>query len=387
MTIQISENSPTAIVVGASLAGMSAAIGLAKIGMKVDLIDKQEPQTRQGAVIGLAPNGYKALKEIVGKDSCAMTRLDEIGLPIDGGGLMMPWREVRDILFEEVKGSANIRFRGGLNVSEVDDCSTNPNVKVKFSNSDLVLEGSVLVGADGVNSTMRRILGLPCATQVGTTVWRGNVDAVKIGSKLSYLLNKGLVPLHCKEGESFVTTYNFNDKIPGMIAWCVSSKKRMAENCRQPLSLFETMSDRGVFELLQELFDESSKESIEKSSQLSVIDFRSIDDWAPSGGWGGKGRVTLIGDSAHALRPTNGQGVAMAFEDSVILSRTLRAQICDLHNFSFCDDALRNFESERLGRVKVIWGDQWERAEAGYKSPKSVGPWTDEYRQWLHAGV
>jgi 2-polyprenyl-6-methoxyphenol hydroxylase-like FAD-dependent oxidoreductase len=34
-----------------------------------------------------------------------------------------------------------------------------------------------------------------------------------------------------------------------------------------------------------------------------------------------KGRVVLIGDAAHALRPTFGQGAALALEDAVTLAR------------------------------------------------------------------
>ena len=272
MTIQMSEKIPTAIVIGASLAGMSAALALAKIGMKVELIDKRETETRQGAVIGLAANGYKAIKEILGKESCVMATLDDKGLPMDGGSLMMPWAVIREALCEQIKASANIQFRGGLNLSEFDDCPRNRKVKVKFSNSDLVLEGDLLVGADGVYSTMRKILGLPCATKAGSTVWRGSVDSVKVGSKLSSLLDKGLVPLMYKEGESYVTVYNFHDKIPGKICWSVSTKDPRAEQCQHPFVLFETIEDKDMTDVIRELFDESSRESIEKSFQLSVID-------------------------------------------------------------------------------------------------------------------
>mmetsp|Transcript_14200 Transcript_14200/g.21820 ORF Transcript_14200/g.21820 Transcript_14200/m.21820 type:complete len:385 (-) Transcript_14200:118-1272(-) len=384
----MSEKIPTAIVIGASLAGMSAALGLAKIGVKVELIDKRETETRQGAVIGLAANGYKAIEEIVGKDSCVMARLDDIGLPISGTeSLMLPWAVIRDALFEQIKANANIQFRGGLSLSGFDDCPKNPKVKVMFSNSDLVLEGDLLVGADGVYSTVRRILGLPCATQIGSTTWRGTVDSVKVGSKLSPLLDKGLMPLNCKEGESYVIVFNFHDKIPGKISWAVSSKDRRAEHCQHPFVLFETIEDRDMADVIKELFDESSRESTEKSFQLSVIDLKSVSDWSTSGGWGGKGRVTLIGDAAHALRPTFGQGVSMAFEDSVVLSRTLKALVFDLQEFSCCDDALRKFEKERLERVKVIWEDQWITAEAGYKNPEKIKPWTEEYRKWLYDGV
>ena len=42
-----------------------------------------------------------------------------------------------------------------------------------------------------------------------------------------------------------------------------------------------------------------------------------------------KGRVTLLGDSAHAMLATFGQGANMAFEDAYVLSRWLRAKAND----------------------------------------------------------
>jgi hypothetical protein len=40
--------------------------------------------------------------------------------------------------------------------------------------------------------------------------------------------------------------------------------------------------------------------------------------------WGGRGRVTLIGDAAHAMRAASGQGSSMAFEDVCVLTRAIQ---------------------------------------------------------------
>ena len=39
---------------------------------------------------------------------------------------------------------------------------------------------------------------------------------------------------------------------------------------------------------------------------------------------GGKGRITLIGDAAHVIHPTDGQGGSIAFEDAAVHSRLLK---------------------------------------------------------------
>ena len=91
-----------------------------------------------------------------------------------------------------------------------------------------------------------------------------------------------------------------------------------------------------------------------------------------SSGWGGTGRITLIGDAAHAVRPSSGLGGSVAFEDAVVLSRLL-ANINNENNNDDDDDnnnsnndsnhdlvadALRQFETQRFPRVRSISDDQ-----------------------------
>jgi len=56
--------------------------------------------------------------------------------------------------------------------------------------------------------------------------------------------------------------------------------------------------------------------------------------------------VTLIGDAAQAMRVTTGQGGSQAFEDAVMLARTLASE-------HFVPKGLHDFEVKRLRRVKT----------------------------------
>ncbi|DBA89383.1 TPA: hypothetical protein ACH3X2_004745 [Trebouxia sp. C0005] len=60
----------------------------------------------------------------------------------------------------------------------------------------------------------------------------------------------------------------------------------------------------------------------------------------------GRGRITLLGDAAHATIP-NGQGLSLAVEDAVVLAWHLKQQ-------GLCPSALRSYEHEQLKRVKII---------------------------------
>ena len=144
------------------------------------------------------------------------------------------------------------------------------------------------------------------------------------------------------------------------------------------VSTDERFSSRGIAFL-------EGKLTMTCSRAPKVVDFSNeVLEQLDNGGWGGRGRVTLLGDAAHAMRPTDGQGGNQAFEDAVVLSRTL------LHAFEkesvSIVEALREFEAIRLPRVKRIHDDQRERYEKRMRG-ESVGPMSKEFREWIEQGV
>src|SRR5919204_614831 len=66
-------------------------------------------------------------------------------------------------------------------------------------------------------------------------------------------------------------------------------------------------------------------------------------DRPPAERWG-EGRVTLLGDAAHPMSPTQGQGACQAIEDAVVLGKSLR-QHADVPT------ALRAYEQRRIPRT------------------------------------
>ena len=76
-----------------------------------------------------------------------------------------------------------------------------------------------------------------------------------------------------------------------------------------------------------------------------------------------KGHVTLLGDSAHAMLATFGQGANMAFEDAYVLARWLDASADDP------DAALAGYEAVRKPRATRI--QQLSRTEVHFKKVHS----------------
>lgn len=86
----------------------------------------------------------------------------------------------------------------------------------------------------------------------------------------------------------------------------------------------------------------------------------------PLRSWG-RGRVTLLGDAAHAMTPDLGQGAGQALEDAVVLAATLR-DADDL------DTSLRAYERARIARTTPI-----------VKRPRQLGQIASASRRWTSA--
>jgi 6-hydroxynicotinate 3-monooxygenase len=63
----------------------------------------------------------------------------------------------------------------------------------------------------------------------------------------------------------------------------------------------------------------------------------------------GSGRIFLLGDACHAMRPFMAQGAAMALEDSAILSRCLARP-----DISTIDDVFATYSASRTPRLKKV---------------------------------
>lgn len=370
------------IVIGAGPAGLACALGLSNVCEKVYLVEKQASFEKRGATFGMAKNGQLALEEL---SPDLMEHMREIGLKA-GNTLVFVWWEMRDAILKFVKQRTNIEMFCGEEFTRIDD--DDGGVKVTFQ-SGLELSADFVVGADGVHSQVRNALGLAPPIKSETTLFRGSLQVLDMASaELKGCLGKGMVPLAVdKPGNVYFVLFNFHERHPGRLAWVLSTSIDIQKDGQvTPFTLIdEYVTEEKDLHLMKEILRLSDKDHLEPYPKTSIIDLSGDTlDAYERGGWGGRGRITLIGDAAHAMRPTDGYGGSMAMEDAVVLTRILQN---NADQDVSIQDLLQTYESERLPRVKKVYDNQCERYDTRMQKGQRPGPQSQEFMDWLLAGV
>ncbi|XP_078165450.1 zeaxanthin epoxidase (ZEP) (ABA1) isoform X2 [Carex rostrata] len=228
-----------------------------------------------------------------------------------------------------------------LNDSNVVDFVDDGNkVTVTLENGQQ-FEGDLLVGADGIGSRVRKILfGPKDATYSGYTCYTGIADFVPpdietVGYRV-FLGHKQYF-VSSDVGAGKMQWYAFHNEPAGGTDPENGKKKRL-------LDIFGDWCDNAV--------------DLIKATDEEAILRRDIYDRAPTITWG-KGRVTLLGDSIHAMQPNLGQGGCMAIEDSYQLAVELEKAWVESSKTGTPVDvvsSLKRYEEERRLRVAIIHG-------------------------------
>mmetsp|Transcript_8802 Transcript_8802/g.19752 ORF Transcript_8802/g.19752 Transcript_8802/m.19752 type:complete len:404 (-) Transcript_8802:127-1338(-) len=394
----VPSNARNIIISGGGLAGLSTSLGLAKLGFHVDIIECRKEWLQQGSAFGLAANGRNALKELFPSPK-SLDLLVEKGIYVkEHDSYLLVWYMVRDALLEEVKKCSSIDIHMGKTIERYDDTSDQSEIEVvvkdvENANEKKKLTGSLLIAADGVYSNIREMAGLEPAKFATKTKWRGTIPHVPKGSILEPFLDKGILPLLMDEstkgmqtGHTLINMFNFHPKIHRKMTFVLNASVTDLPPGTHPKELFRKyMPDLYHQQILEEVYNLADDRELRYPLAMAVIELPEDG----SKGWGGRGRVLFVGDSAHAMRPASGLGGALAFEDAAVLCRLLKSSGSGSLETKLSAEALvREFEASRFDRVKMIWDNQWEISEGVYKNKSyaSAG-WSPDFAAWVKQGV
>ena len=285
------------------------------------------------------------------------------------------WYMVRDALLEEVRKYSSIAIHMGKTIKSYDDTTNQSQIEVVVTDVDgggnevaEKLTGLLLVAADGVYSNIRQIAGLEPAKFATKTKWRGVIPHVPEESILDPFLDKGVTPLmECdstkgmRSGDCVLNLFNFHPKIDRKCTFVMNASVTDVPPGTHPRAIFRKyMTDPFHQKVLEEIYELADDGELHYPLAMAVIELHDTVNKR----WGGNGRVLLIGDSAHAMRPASGLGGSMAFEDAVVLSRLLKKSgLGYLKTKESAEALVHEFEASRFDRVKRIWDDQWDISE------------------------
>lgn len=351
---------PDVIVVGAGLGGLTAAIWLASTGCRVRVLEAAPELRELGAGITLGPNATRVLRAGGVLDALtarASRPSRQIVQSWDGELLMSAEPNESDAdpagylqvhradLHQSLAGALQKLAPDALRLDHaVAACDADGTPASVVLQDGRTMTADLIIGADGVHSTVRRSLFTDEQPEfTGIVAYRGLVPL----DRLPALESDSPSGLTIGPGRSFLRYMIRGGEILNFVAF-VSTPDWTEEG-------WSVACDRSELER----HFEGAHTDVRKV--IAAAPDAMLHKWGlflrqPLNSWT-NGRVTLLGDAAHPMLPFLGQGASMALEDGCILARAVAER-------STLDDALNTYERLRLPRANAIAAASSARADA-----------------------
>jgi 2-polyprenyl-6-methoxyphenol hydroxylase-like FAD-dependent oxidoreductase len=334
-------------VAGSGVAALATAIQLAKAGVEVDVFEANKELSALGSGISLQGNALRVFDALGAWDDIREAgfvfqglhlRAPGPGAPVvaqlpdvNSGGpdypaaMGMPRPELARILLAHAE-NAGARVRFGAKVTGIEQ--TDAGVEV-FVNDESAGVYDLLVGADGLNSTVRELIGIETKPEpTGMGIWRSFVSrpAEVERSELYY------------GGPVYIAGYTptGEDSMYAFLVEKAQDRFGISDEEASRIMLEESRAYDGPWN--------SIRADLEAGAHANYTWFTKHIVPAP---WN-RGRVVIIGDAAHSCPPTIAQGAAQGLEDAYVLTELLVAR-------DELDDALWDaFHARRLPRATAV---------------------------------
>lgn len=312
-----------AIVVGAGIGGLSAAVALRRAGIETEVYERATTLAgiQAGGGLVLWHNAVLALRRLGLADEVAAIghELHRHEFRSWRGRQLADWpvaavsRRVgapayavsRPALHRALADAAGGDIRLGVRCVglEPDD----DGVSVRFDGGEA--RADLVVGADGLRSTVRRLLRPfePPPRFAGYTAWQGVVRLADAR------VPDGTFENVWGRGRRFIC-FRIDDD--GLVYWDgvtsdqIGHELDMVGHTRQEIVRAQFA---GWPDPIPALIDATAEDDI---AAIDIFDRRPVGRW-------GIGRVTLLGDAAHPMTFNLGQGACQAIEDALVLADCL----------------------------------------------------------------
>lgn len=353
-----------AIIIGGGIGGPVAAMALQRAGIEPVVHESQpSPAASLGLFLGLGINGMRVLRDLHALE--AVMRTEPIPTPlmaissttgkqlgvVSGGRLDRDTPRVtlmRGALQRALVDEARAR---GIEVRchkrFVDYTETDRGVVARFGDGSEIA-GDILIGADGIRSRVRALM-MPDGPQPSYTGLL-NLGGIACDARLPATPDT----MHMVYGRRAFFGYTVR---PGGEAWWFANLGMKREPDHDELGAISTEDWK---QRLSGLFADDPpfiRGLIRGTDEIVATpthDMPSLPRWT-------RGRVALLGDAAHAVSPSAGQGASMAMEDAIVMAKCLR-------DINVPEQALARYQELRRPRAERIVATGRRRGK--YKAPE-----------------
>lgn len=337
------------LVVGAGIGGPVLGMCLKRLGLEVVLVEARAAVAAvEGAFLGVAPNGMNALGELGLAEAVAARghacggfrfsnrkgrALGRIDRSQDQGRYGFPLTMIRrgdlHALLAEAAAQRGVIHELGRRLTAI-DAEHSGEVRARFADG-AELTADLLVGCDGLRSTVRAQLfpDAPAPVHTGLLDYGGFARATPPG--LAPGVNEMVFGRRAFFG-AFATprgeTWWFHNGPPES----EPSPSRTPGEARERLLELHREDPGWICDLI--------RATPELLGPWPLLELGALPSWS-------RGRVALLGDAAHAMSPSAGQGASLAIEDALVLASCLEADAAPARAFA-------SYEQQRRPRVERI---------------------------------
>jgi salicylate hydroxylase len=350
------------LIAGAGIGGLTAALALARRGIAVTLFEQAGRLQEIGAGIQLAPNATgllialglaDRLKPAIVAPAAIRLRAARSGrdiavMPLAGiaSSLGAPYwvihrADLQAALYEAAAGEPRIALMLGARVEGFTIDAGGVHANVRRGETAGEYAGSALIGADGLWSRVRTLLGdLAPPRCANRTAWRAVLPAAGLAAHL----RQPEVTLWLGAGGHLVHYPIRGGSAVNIVAIARDAPPRAGGGWQGQSWSTPATGDEVLARFPASCWASDARALLAAPERWQKWALYDRPAFPPSRHWG-RGPVTLLGDAAHPMLPLLAQGAAMAIEDAAVLAAALARAPADPQR------ALRAYEATRRGRT------------------------------------